>query len=162
MSIDGTASVQFQFNDRRSVGLNSNVNIPINPVPSAVFADGAGALQANQVYSASRALSGGADSLDLTGTALKDAYGTSVALARVKAIYLKNTSTHSMTFGADANAWATLLNSTGTITLPAGAFIMVCTPDATGWAVTAGTGDILAVTGTGTDTYDVAIVGATT
>lgn len=160
--IDGTASVQFQINDRRTVGLNSGVNISINPTPSITFANGTGANSANQIYQATRSLSSGADSVDLNG-ALTDAYGTSVALVRVKGLYLKNTSTtNSMTFGADGSApWSTLLNSTGTVTLPPGAFMLVVTPDATGWAVTATTADILKVAGTGTDSYQIAILGAT-
>lgn len=156
--IDGTASIQLQINDRRSVGLNSGVNIPINPTPSITFTDGVGANAANQIYQANRALTAGADSVDLAG-ALTDGYGSTVALVRVKAIYIKNTGTTDLTFGAGSNPFITMLNSTGTITLKPGAFVLLATPDATGYAVTAGTGDLINVTGTGTSTYSIAVLG---
>ncbi len=158
-AIDGTASIQLQINDRRSVGLNAGVNIPINPTPSITFADGTGANAANQVYQATRALTAGADSVDLAGT-LTDSYGTTVALVRVKAVYVKNTGTTALTFGAGSNPFVGMLNSTGTITLPPGGFVLLATPDATGWTVTAGTGDLINFTGTGTSTYAIAVLGA--
>lgn len=159
-SIDGTASIQLQINDRRSVGLNAGVNIPINPTPSITFTDGSGANAANQVYQANRTLSSGSDSVDLAGT-LTDSYGTTVALVRVKAIYLKNTDTNTITFGAGSNPFVGLLNSTGTITLKPGAFVLMASPDAAGWAVTASTGDLINVSGTGSGTYSIAVLGAT-
>jgi hypothetical protein len=159
-AIDGTASIVFQVNDRRTVGLNKGVNISINPSPSITFADGAGANAANKIYQNTVALSAGAASLDLAGS-LTDAYGSTAVFVRVKAIYIKNNGTATMTFGAGSNPWATLLNSTGTLKLPAGAFMLIASPDATGYAVTSGTGDLLNVSGTGTDTFDIAILGAT-
>jgi len=160
MAIDGTISGGFQINDRRSVGLNSGVNIPISPAPSLTFADGSGALAANKIYQTTRSLSSGSDSIDLSG-ALTDSYGSSAVFARVKALYIKNNGTAVMTFGAGSNPWATLLNSTGTIKIPPGGFLIVATPDATGWTVTAGTGDLLNVTGTGSESYEIAVLGAT-
>jgi hypothetical protein len=81
-----------------------------------------------------------------------------------KAIYIQNNSaSNPQTFGAAAsNAWATLLNSTGTITLPAGAWFIAATPDATGWAVTAATGDLLKAAGTGTDQFTLVLIGSDT
>jgi hypothetical protein len=80
---------------------------------------------------------------------------------RVKAIYIKNNGTATMTFGAGSNAWATMLNAAGTLKIPAGGFVLIATPDATGYTVTAATADLLNVAGTGTETYDIAILGAT-
>lgn len=159
-TIDGTASIVLQINDRRTVGLNKGVNIAINPAPSITFADGTGASSANKIYQATRSLSAGADSIDLAGS-LTDSYGSTAVFVRVKAIYIKNNGTATMTFGAGTNPWATMLNSTGTLTIPAGGFVLVATPDATGWTVTAATGDLLNVTGTGSQTFDIAILGAT-
>lgn len=159
-AIDGTASIVFQINDRRTVGLNKGVNISINPSTSITFADGAGANAANKIYQNTVALTAGAASLDLAG-ALTDSYGSAAVFVRVKAIYIKNNGTATMTFGAGTNPWATMLNATGTLKVPAGGFVVIATPDATGYTVTAATGDLLNVTGTGTDTFDIAILGAT-
>lgn len=160
-SIDAVISAGFTANDRRTVGINSNANIPVNSQPSITFANGSGAGQASVLYQGKLSLSGGAYSLDLNGV-LTDSYGSSVALVRVKAILLQNNSaSNSQTFGAAAsNAWATWLNSTGTITLPPGAWVVAATPDATGWGVTAATGDILKVAGTGTDQFTVVLLGS--
>lgn len=159
MSIDGTVSASFQINDRRSVGIGANANIPCNAQASATFADGAGALQANVLYQANLALIAGAKSLDLNGV-LEDSYGSTVSLLRVKGLYVKNTGVTDLTFGAGTTPMTTLLNSTGTITLPPGAACVFMTPDATGWAVTASTADLLNFTGTGTGTFSVAVLGA--
>lgn len=159
MAIDGTVSASFQINDRRTVGIGANANIPCNAQASATFADGSAALQANVIYQANRELTAGADSVDLAGT-LADAYGSTVTLVRVKGLYIKNTGTTDLTIGAGTTPWATLLNSTGTITLKPGAFLLVATPDATGWPVTASTADLLNVSGTGTATYSIAVLGA--
>ena len=162
-SIDGTVGATFTVNDRRTIGINTNANLPVNAQPSISFADGTGAGQAKVLYQGKLSLSAGAYSLDLNGV-LTDSYGSTVSLVRVKAIYIQNNSTsNSQTFGAAAsNAWATLLNSTGTITLPAGAWFVAATPDATGWAVTASTGDLLKVAGTGTDQFTIVVIGSAT
>lgn len=161
MAIDGTFSAQVAVNDRRSVGLNTSVNIPVNVTPSVSFTDGAGANQANVLWQATRTFSGSTDDLDLNGV-LSDSYGSSVAMVRVKGIYVKNNSaSNNVTVGnATSNQWATFLNSTGTLTLPPGAFTVSATPNAAGWTVTASTGDILRIGGTSGQTYDIAILGA--
>jgi hypothetical protein len=162
-TIDGTVGATFTMNDRRTVGINTNANLPVNAQPSITFANGAGANQAKVLYQGKLSLSAGALSVDLNGV-LTDSYGSTVSLVRVKAIYIQNNSaSNPQTFGAAAsNAWATLLNSTGTITLPAGAWFIAATPDATGWAVTAATGDLLKAAGTGTDQFTLVLIGSDT
>jgi hypothetical protein len=162
-TIDGTVSATFTMNDRRTIGINTNANLPVNAQPSISFANGAGAGQAKVLYQGKLSLSGGALNVDLNGV-LTDSYGSTVSLVRVKAIYIQNNSTSAnMTFGAAAsNPWATLLNSTGTITLPPSAWFLAATPDATGWAVTAATGDLLKAAGTGTDQFTLVLIGSDT
>lgn len=164
MAIDGTIAASFVINDRRTnVGLSGSsngVNIPTSRSPAITFTNGAGASAANIIFADDRTLGASPDDLDLAGV-LADLYGGTLTFVRVKAIYIKNTGNASITVGADGtNPWATLLNSTGTLTLPASAWFVAATPDATGWAVTAGTGDILQVSGTNGQTYEIAILGA--
>lgn len=160
MSIDGTISGSFAVNDRRTVGINSSANLPVNFAPSTTFTNGSGAAAGNVLYQASLALSAGVNNVDLNGV-LTDSYGSTVSLVRVKGIAFQNNSaSNSMTVGNGTNPWATLLSSTGTITVPAGGWFIACTPDATGWAVTASTGDILKVAGTGTDAFTLVVLGA--
>ncbi len=160
-SVDGVISAQVQLNDRRSVGINTNANLSVNAAPSLAYTDGVGANQGNIVYQASLAMTSGAYALDLAG-AVADSYGTTVAAVRIKGIYVKNTSAHTITMGAGSATMTTLLNSTGTLTLPSGAFFCAGTPDATGWVVTATTADTLNFTGTTTDTFQVVILGGKT
>lgn len=161
-SIDGTVSGAFTANDRRTVGLNTTANLPVNAQPAIAFTNGAGANQAKILYQGNLSLSAGTLNVDLNGV-LTDSYGSTVSLVRVKAIYLKNlSSANSMTFGNGTNPWATFLSGTGTITLPPGAWVMAATPDATGWAVTASTGDILKAAGTGTDSFAIVVLGSDT
>jgi hypothetical protein len=161
MSIDGTVAFTFAFNDRRTVSTGTSANLQTNPSnASATYSNGTAALQANQVYGDNRTFSGSTDTLDLL-TGLADSYGTNVTLARVKAIFILNTGTSSITVGAGTDPWATLFNAAGTVTLPAGAGFCAFTPDATGWTTTASTGMNLNVTGTSGQTYEVAVVGGT-
>jgi hypothetical protein len=159
MAITATVAGQFTGNDVRTLGLASP-NISINVAPVVSFTDGVGANQANILYQASTTFSGTTASLDLNGV-LTDSYGTTVSMLRVKAIYIENPSaTNTIVIGnAGSNPWATFLTATGTITLRPGAWFIAASPDATGWTVTAGTGDILLLTGTSGQPYKIAILG---
>lgn len=107
------------------------------------------------------------EDLDLAGV-LTDVYGTALTFVRIKGIFISASSANSnnVVVGAAAsNQWATLLNATGTITLRPGATFaaMSGSADATGMAVTAGTGDLLKVANSGAGSsvsYDIVIIGA--
>jgi hypothetical protein len=140
----------------------------ISAADEVSYADGAGAGQANRAWQDTRTLAASAtEDLDLAGT-LTDAFGATVTFARVKAIRIKAApdNTNNVVVGAaSSNAWASLLNATGTLTLRPGAFVelAVSEADATGYAVTAGTGDLLKVANSGAGSsvsYDIVIIGA--
>ena len=144
---------------------------------SDTLADGTAADQANIVYFDSGTMIADADlSLDLSGT-LSDVYGDTITALRVKAIAIKNTSTTASilkvgggTADAGTNAFASWLHRTGTsaagsegvLVRPGGVFLLWA-PDATAYAVTAGTGDILMIQEQSTlaAAYEVMIVLAT-
>ena len=161
MAIDGTITLQTALNDRRTVGINTAANLAANLAVAIPFTDGAGANQGNVLYQGSLVMTAGAYNIDLNGL-LTDTYGSQVNMLRVKGILYYNTSTHVHTIGAGTNPWITLLNSTGTLTIPPGGAFAAVTPDATGWAVTAATGDVLKTLGTGTDTFQIVILGSST
>lgn len=132
------------------------------------LSSGTGAGAADRVFRDQRTLAASAsETLDLAGV-LTDAFGTAITFARLKFIAISAASgnTNSVIVGANAsNDWVGLLNAAGTITLRPGATFcaMSGVTDATGMAVTAGTGDLIKVanSGAGTSvTYDVVIVGA--
>ena len=131
------------------------------------LANGTAAGQADRLWSDTRTLAASAnEDLDLAG-ALADAFGAAAVFVKVKGIYVAAASgnTNNVVVGAAAsNAWATLLNATGTVTLRPGAGFMAVagSADATAWGVTAGTGDLLRIanSGAGTSvTYDIVVIG---
>ncbi len=135
------------------------------------LADGAGAGQASVLYAATRTLAASAtEDLDLNGTALQDVLGVNVGLVRVKALYIHAAAANSnnVVVGAAAtNQWATLLNTTGTLTFRPNAKMLFIAgeADATGYAVTAGTGDLLKVANSAGGTpvsYTIALFGSAT
>jgi hypothetical protein len=129
---------------------------------------GTGAGKADRVFHDQRTLAASAtEDLDLAGV-LTDAFGTAITFVRIKGLFISAAAANSnnVVVGAAAsNAWATLLNATGTLTLRPGASFgaMSGAADATAMAVTATTGDLLKIANSGAGTsvvYDIVIIGA--
>ena len=129
---------------------------------------GTGAGKADLRFTDTRTLAASAtEDLDLAGV-LTDLFGTALTFVKIKGLFISAASgnTNNVVVGAAAsNAWATLLNATGTITLRPGASfgVMAAAADATTYAVTAGTGDLLKVANSAAGTsvsYDIVIVGS--
>ena len=130
--------------------------------------DGAGANQCNQMWHDQRTLAASAtENLDLSGS-LTNQYGTSVVFARVKGLFVLNASAiATITLrGAAANGWSTMFQvSANPLILQPGAPFVNYAPNATGYLVTAGTGDTFRVNnndGSNSATYDILIIGSTT
>jgi hypothetical protein len=132
------------------------------------LASGTGAGAADVLYSDTNTLAASANTdIDLAG-ALANAIGGTSVFVRVKGLYVAASAanTNNVVVGnATTNAWATLLGATHTLTLRPGAWVLLGTgsADATGYAVTAGTGDLLRIANSGAGTsvsYDIAIIGA--
>lgn len=150
------------------LGASTAASTYVNQKKDVSLVDGTAAGQGDLMWSDQRTLSASAsEDLDLAGV-LTDAFGATVTFVRVKGIYVAAAAanTNNVVVGAaSSNAWATLLNAAGTVTLrPGGAFLAVAgVADATGWAVTAGTGDLLKVAnsaGSSSVTYDIVVIGA--
>jgi hypothetical protein len=148
------------------LGGSSGASARANISQAVTLTDGTGAGQGDLMFADRRTVTDGAtEDLDLAGV-LTDALGNTITAVRVKAIVITaaDGNTTDLTIGADANAWATLLNAAGTLTLRPGSSIAAFAgaADAVGWTVTAGTGDILqVVNGAGADaTYDIVIIAA--
>lgn len=131
------------------------------------LSSGTGAGKADLRFADTRTLSASAtEDLDLAGS-LADIFGATLTFVKIKGLYVKaaDANTNNVVLGnATSNAWAALLGATHTLTLRPGASIQLMTgqADATAYAVTAGTGDLLKVanSGAGTSvTYDIVIVG---
>lgn len=111
------------------------------------FDHGVGAEQVDQIFDDVRTLAASAsENIDLNGDAAnKDANGDTLALVRVKYLYIENLSaTQTLTVGgAASNPWVGAFS--GTFTIPPLGSEEKTAPDATGWPVVAGTGDLLKI-----------------
>jgi hypothetical protein len=136
--------------------------------PTIPFSDGTGANQINRIWADTRTLAAsGTEDLDLAGS-LVDAIGQSITFARVKAILIRPSAANTnnvIVGGASANQFLTWVGgATHTVTVRPGGLFAIGAPDATAYAVTAGTGDLLRIanSSSGTSvTYDIVILGAT-
>ena len=161
------SEIRLDFDGGSELGTLSDAVLDTTNYFSWTVANGTGANQADLVFSDQRTLAlSTSENLDLAGS-LTDAYGTTITFARIKMIYVKAKSTNGgniIVGGAAANTFVGFFaNSSDKINLTAGQMLQVTAPDATGWAVTAGTADILKVEnddGSATGTYDIIIVGA--
>ncbi|MEU8537150.1 hypothetical protein [Streptomyces parvulus] len=134
---------------------------------SVSLGSGTGAGKADRVFSDRRTLAAsGTEDLDLAGVLL-DAFGATITFARVKGLIVAAAAgnTNNVLVGAASGSpWATLLNSTGVVTLRPGAFLAVGTgvADPTGYAVTATSADLLKIAnsaGSTAVTYDIHVIG---
>jgi len=162
-----TSKISIRFSGTYTNSLdNQTVSAPWNYTKTWSFTSGTGANQAQVVWSDQRTLSASAtEELDLAGS-LTDAFGDTITFTSIKAVYIYAASGNTNDVVVGGDAVAALVNwvsdsSDEIILLPDGAALLVA-PDATGYAVTAGTGDILEVTnsaGSTSVTYDIIIIG---
>lgn len=136
--------------------------------PTLSFSDGSGANQITRIFADTRTLAASAnEDLDLAG-GLTDAIGQTITLARVRAILIRaaaGNTNNVIVGGASSNGFITWVGgATHTVTLRPGGVMLLAAPDATAYAVTASTGDLLRIanSSSGTSvTYDIVILGAT-
>ena len=110
------------------------------------------------IYTETGTISGGSNDIDLAGT-LTDPLGNAVTFAKVMAVYIiNNSTTNSITVGGANNI--PMLGSGDVMNLGLGAYNQWI--NEVGIAVTAGTGDLITITGTNGETYDVVVIGSST
>lgn len=133
------------------------------------FVDGVAAGQVNRMFSDSRTLSASAsENLDLAGGGLVDAFGAALTFARVKLIFVKAAAgnTNNVVLSRPASNGVPFLDAAADAhSIAPGGGILLFRPDATGWVVTAGTGDLITLANSAGGTsvsYDIAILGGAT
>lgn len=166
MSLTTRASAKLALTQRSAVDLGSkSANTALEL--ALELANGTGAGQADVTFVDTRTLAAsGTEDLDLAG-ALTDPLGGAAAFARVKLLVVQaaagNTNNVNVTRPASNGAPLFLAAGDG-VSLRPGEFLMLAVgaEDATGHAVTGGTGDLLTVTNSGggtSVTYSIAVVG---
>lgn len=132
-----------------------------------VLSPGTGADQINQIFSDTRTIAAsGTDDLDLAGV-LVNALGAVCTFTKIRAIMVKAASgnTNNVVIGGAAATqfFGFLGAATHTVNVRPGGFFCIAANDATGYAVTATTADLLRVANSGAGTgvtYDIVILGA--
>jgi len=144
-------STRIQFNVvadlAKTVGL-AEVVAHIQQIWTQALATGTGAQQADKIYSLKEQTiaDAGTLSIDLSA-ALEDALGDAFTPARVKAIliYSEPTNTTNLTILGNAAAVPFLNTVATTLGLKPGGMFALMDPGATGYVVTAGTGDLVQI-----------------
>lgn len=144
-----------EYTDRNAIAI---------PQAFAELTNGTGDQQGNVIIHERRTLTNGQTySYDLAGGVV-DFRGQLKTFARVKTLWVQVLSTANdslLEVGAGSNPFAAWFGAAGdTLKLGPKALQVIHRPDAAGYVVTAGTGDILKVTASGTVEYDIVIVGA--
>ena len=110
------------------------------------------------LYSITGTMTGTSDDYDLAGS-LETPLGTAAVFAEVMMVFFRNNGDNAMTIGG-ANNIPILNGTTDEINVAPGAYFLYL--DQAGITVTAGTGDLITVTGTATQTYDLIVIGSST
>ncbi len=134
--------------------------MPHSAADQLIWASGTGADQADKVYADSGSLSASAVLTMDFAPGSDDAFGSPATMARIKAVYVQNTgATASISLGGNNSFFgAGLVLRPGETVMKA-----VGATDATGWAVAAGSTDVLSITnqsGAAAASYRVIVVGA--
>lgn len=137
--------------------------------PGYTFTDGSGANQANKLFVDTRTLAASAtENLDFSG-ALTDPLGAAVVYTKIRGILVRAAAANTndvivggLLTGAFGLASPFGLDGSSVKVKPGGVFLLVA-PDVNGYAVTAGSADLLKIAnsaaGTGV-TYDIVVLGS--
>lgn len=137
----------------------------INYSKSYGITNGTAADNANMIWSDTRTLNAStAEDLDLAG-GLTNAFGTTVTFTKITGIIISAAAanTNLVLVGGDANGFVNwVASATDIIKVRPGGTFALYSNDATGYAVTGGTGDVLQIenSSSGTSvTYDIILIG---
>lgn len=167
MALD-TSSVVLSVTGSQSNAIDFTTGIaPLARTYQMLYSTGTGAGSADRIFHDQRTIAAsGTDDLDLAGV-LTDVFGATVTFARIKALMVAAASgnTNNVIVGnAATNGFITWVGAaTHTVTVRPGGFLCLAATDATSYAVTAGTGDLLRIANSGAGTsvvYDVVLIGA--
>lgn len=133
--------ITFGLNAR---GVKASTGLVVAPTDPILVYDpfdwvsGTGASEANQSYQSESTIgTSTTTTFDFSGGGLTDAFGTAIALARVKALYIKNTGAVDITVAGNNG-----IVGSG-FTLRPGEQVMKAAPDATAYAVSGGSTDTI-------------------
>jgi hypothetical protein len=125
------------------------------------FTNGEGSGQVNFVWSKSGSMgASGSNTIDLIGSE-EDIYGNVMALASLKSLIIRNTSTTGSQLNITTNGIGFVTGTSPSIPVTAGG-VLVLTHVTTGWALSAGSADTIVITNANASngaTYEIMIAG---
>lgn len=164
-----------------SVGLNltyqsqvslSLANANVQKTYRTLLQSGVAVGTADKLYQATRTITASSnDDLDLNGTTVIDSFGTAFAVVKIKGLIISaaaaNTNNVILGGGASNPITSLMTGTTPALIIRPGCTFALITgqADATAYAVTAATADILRLTNSGAGTsvtYDIVVVGTST
>ncbi len=165
MALSGKLSVASYLQYTSPLALTTPA-APLNYAAIANLTSGTGVNQATKLYSATRTLAASTtEDLDLAGVLL-DAFGAALVFTAVKGLIVASSAANVnnvVVGGAATNGFINwVADPTDKVNVRPGGVLALFAPDATGYAVTAATGDLLRVGngGAGTSvTYDIVVLG---
>lgn len=160
MALSGSIQVNIAATLAKALDLQT-VSAPLSMAYSWTIASGTAANQADKLFADTRSTAG-TDSLDMAGSLL-DAAGDAFTPLRIKGLAIKAAGANTGDLRLSRpSAGVPLLGATGDfITIRPGGLLLWVAPDATGIAVTPTTADLIdIVSASGTNAYDIAIIGA--
>ncbi|WP_431861371.1 hypothetical protein [Azospirillum sp.] len=165
MTVSNTATVKVAVKSTMvNSGTLSTATAPLDFSASYTLANGTAADQANHFFAATyTGVDSTGNSHDLAG-GLTDAFGSTTTFTAIKTLVVKAASTNSgnvIVGGAASNAFASMFgDATDKVALKPGGILVLHDPSAAGYAVTAGTGDLLKIAASsGTVDYDLVLIG---
>lgn len=169
MSLDTRADISLGASLASGLDLNATALVQLKLTKSLQLSSGTGLGQADQMWFDTRTIAAsGTDDLDLAGV-LVNGLGQTVTFARIKGLYVAAAAANTnnvVVGGAAANQFTNwVADVTDKIVVrPGGVFLLFTGGDATSYAVTAATGDILRIANSGAGTsvdYDIVLIGST-
>lgn len=163
------ADIKINISAKLTKALNDRTPEEVRNIEKALkLLDGTAINQATQFFSDRRTLTASSnETLDLNGTALKNVFGDNFSVTRVVAVIViaAAANVNDVLVGPNSsNGFVTPFNAAADrIKVKPNGFMALVAPDATAYAVTAGTGDLLYVAnsaGGSSVTYDVIIIGS--
>lgn len=158
--------VRYEVQPTRSLDMVS-IAAPLSDSITYTWTNGDAADKAQQLVSDERTTDGTGESLDLAG-GLTNGFGQTVTFTKVKLLSIEASSTNTQTVDVGGAAGTQFVNwvanSSDIVKVRPGGVLILVAPDATGYAVGAGTADLLKIKAgaTASVTYKIVVIGTGT
>jgi hypothetical protein len=152
MALESNLSINIRASLSEEVGLAA-----VNALVSQKQITDLTTVPTDALFTVTGTISGGAVSYDLDGS-LTDPLGNPVTFAKVMSVYVINNDANAMTIGGANNI--PMIAAGGVMNLDNGGYNQFVSEN--GITVTGGTADLITITGTNGDTFDLVVLGSST